>query len=477
MDQQEEGVARDFGADPGVTLCSLTVSPSGLTVQVQARNYANKQMESQPASVRLLDILHCFCQDIHARMHYTIYPPKPDGTSTLFHVVFLMETPQLMFGRNERWGAFNEKLQSLMVRNGFTSLLSIAPVDFRKGNLLAEAVLASLDPHSSPKRDKLFDSLVSCRVVHDDFFQKGPRSAGSCSLPEPRKTLALTSVDYQISQKRSSASEAHDPPPYKSQAVLQASAPPFFPSSASRGAPAYYPSSAEYPKAAGIFERSIGELWFTPDAPDLIPGTPTFDALMDEILLKVPDWIDSILNYEIVAPHGREPYVAELIRKNSMAFCLKILGEAMLTCAKALFHASKAVMLAIQSGVDTLNSLYDDLDRASQACLGVEPVLEGFCGIKTPDLNGSGVVPETLPINPEELSIAPVLPALFAGVPEVNQIKKLYKHLFLAYNWLVVMQPDCGFVVCWDRILRQMREVKQAISLARSECHRLMHDM
>ncbi len=137
--------------------------------------------------VRLLDILHFFCRDIHARLHYTIYPPKPDVNATLFHVVFLMETPLLMFGRNERWGAFNEKLQSLIVRNGFTSLLSIAPVDFKQGNLLAEAILASLDPHSSPRRDKLFDSIVSDRVVHDDFPQNGPRAAGSCSLSRGRR--------------------------------------------------------------------------------------------------------------------------------------------------------------------------------------------------------------------------------------------------------------------------------------------------
>lgn len=347
----------------------------------------------------------------------------------------------------------NKRLHQLALDVGCCAIICLMPVEFRSDNLLALAILAMQDGRSSGPRDKLWFMLRS--------NDSQPEVRACTSLPEPPKPRGRSRTPAPRSRAATPAPRSRTPAPRSRAATPQVTSPP--------------PSEKYYaPPATGKLLESVSSLWRQERMQDYPPGSLVFEDLFTDVVLFVPEWVFSILDYEAEPPFKVEKDLASTIFGSSVIRCLKILAKAMHVCGKLLYKASHEVVLILRDALDPLDRLSQQLDQALQACKGIMPVLEAFRHMKaSPSSSGHiGGKPETSSPGP----IVPLraVPRVIQWIPEDNPIKFIYGNMFMASTKLSEMCPDDNVYICWDRINRQAWELQQSLFEAHRQCRLFM---
>ena len=356
--------------------------------------------------------------------------------TALVHV--LMQFPK----RIQLYGAenLNKRLQHIASNIGCCSILSLMPVEFQPDNLLALAVLAMHDGKSSPARDKVWLALrnnAPATIVK-----------ATTSLPAPTRGRSET--------PRESGPES--PSGCKTPRARSRT-----PAPRSRAAT---PSRYYAPPAKGKLLESVASLWRNEHTQDFIPGSVRFEDLFADVVLFVPEWVFSILDYAVEPPFLDEKDLASTIFGSSVIRCLKILAKAMHVCGKLLYRASHEVVLILRDALDPVERLCEHLGKALQACQGIMPVLEAFRHMKASSTPAGqiGGMPETA--GPGPTILPRTVPRVIQWLPEDNPVKFIYGKMLMASIKMSEMRPDDDVYICWDRITRKAWELHQSLTEA-----------
>lgn len=366
--------------------------------------------------------------------------------TALVHCLFMFPREIQLYGD----GCFNQNLQRICHEVHLCSTVGVMPLDFRSDNLLALAALASFDDKSSACRDQLWRTLCKGVVT--------PDSEPVCETCLPPPAPPCPAIPLM------------SPLPYQPGNLLplEKRARSRTPEPRAREKTPRVPG--DLPRATGRLLEFVGDLWRA-SIEDFAPGTQVFLDRFRGVELCVPEWIFNVLEYNADPLYKDKRGTAATVFGSSMIRCLKIFAKAIDVCALALFRASRAVLLILRDGLNSLPQLPGYLHEALEACKGVTPVVEAFRRMKPdplfPDI---GAKPDTGDL------IMPLLemPAVILTMSEGNRVKNMYRFMFMASTRLEEMCPDDDVYICWDRIARKLGELQQYLYLAHGECEALV---
>jgi hypothetical protein len=393
--------------------------------------------------------------------------------STLVHLLFSFSREVDLFGPL----GFRRALQDLVSGAGGACLLTVAPLDFTKENLLALGILALHDHRPSVARDRTWEWMVkgaSGSAASSPVAVPGPMSVAPSpvAVPGPLSSGAqgVPPADPRVrgykapSLPRPAAERQRSDPPTRSRSR-----------SPSRGRSWEQQPVARAkiaaPKAEGLLLVQSQEIWCT-----LPPGTDAADCLLNGMVCDVPEWIFYVKDAKdtIQWPHRHDERVSWTVLENSMTQLLLVLAGAMQPCAEALYYASVSVVRMVEERVDLTATLSADLRRAQECAVGVEPVIKAFASIDLYKeeflsdwilpLTGGGTKPE------RSKEIVEALEAL-GGTN--NTVWAVYSHLYEAHLQMYAMMPENGVHVRWDRIADTVTLLKQALQQALVEAGKL----
>lgn len=359
------------------------------------------------------------------------------------------------------------------------TLMSWAPVENVKGNLFADAILASLEPECSSYRDGLWDAIYpppatpSSRPLPPRPTQPPSRGSLPPPLPLPRPTQQPTEPQpVKRAQGRLKNLPKRPPTPPRPPTKRSLPEPP------QDQPPCKKPSSASASPepeelASGYLLTQLLEAEF--DA----KGTDEFRAQYEGLVKLIPRWVLDIIEAErdevVVLDNG--PAAATL--SHSMLTCLQILAHALHKAGRSLYFASLNYANAVGKGLNTIKAIHDELHIAHEHCRGMEPIINSFRFIETGDTKefqsiglrrAAQSCSECAPPKPPKTE----LPKVISCMNEFNLVKRIYMEIQRASDVMRRMEPKDGLVVDWDGLCRAVGELKDILYEGTQRCAALL---
>lgn len=196
------------------------------------------------------------------------------------------------------------------------------------------------------------------------------------------------------------------------------------------------------------------------------------EELLHALVLDVPAWTVQIERLRIKAPTPNDHGVAVTVLNNSLAFCQKVMVEAMGMSAKALRGASLYFARMLRDKVDLTMGILQYLKFASECSFGITPILNGFQHFNVSQYQYFVLNVPTATGGGSEKT--PVTPTVVLALDESNPLRLIYTEMNIAHMLLDAMMPETsGFNTRWDRIARINHGLIATLDRAKHHCRAL----
>lgn len=326
------------------------------------------------------------------------------------------------------------------------TMMSVTPIEYRTRrdkdlNLFADAVLASFNPDPSSVRDDLFNEIhpLPFNEPNPPPLPPPPRQPPPpAPKPAPRDPRLMNQPEKKKNKFCPPAQEKR-PPHAKGYLLGQ------------------------------ILEAEIQNA----------PGTPEYDQEVGELVKYVHDWFFNVLDFvpQEVPLFGEE--VARVTLSNTLLSCMQIFADNMRRCGKSVYFASLSFKLAVTEGRNTIQDIHNDLKQAHEICRGLERFINSLRFMEedqSEEFRGVGVkrAAEACSVFVPPEAPKPILPEMIAKMSEFNLVKRIYMDIQRAHDKLYDTCPDDGMLIDWDRVCRNVGELKDILFEGTERCKALL---